>query len=162
MRRTATLPAPERLYLPLDTPVGPVFLSADGEWLTELRYGALPAGVEAGRTPLLDEAARQLEAYFAGRLRAFDLPLRPEGTPFQRLCWDALREIPYGETRAYADIAARIGRPRACRAVGMANNRNPISILIPCHRVVGRDGRLVGYGGGLAAKEWLLRLEREG
>lgn len=98
---------------------------------------------------------------FAGRRRAFTLPLAPEGTPFQRAVWDALRTIPYGESRSYKQIAAQIGRPTACRAVGMANNRNPIAIVVPCHRVVGSGGTLVGYAGGLETKAYLLGLERE-
>ena len=112
-----------------------------------------------GKTALLAEAERQLTAYFAGELREFSLPLKPAGTDFQRKVWDALREIPYGETRSYAEIAARVGCPRGYRAVGLANNRNPIPILIPCHRVVGANGALTGYAGGLAVKEALLRLE---
>lgn len=112
-------------------------------------------------TPLLRQAAAELTEYFAGRRRAFTLPLAPEGTPFQRAVWDALRTIPYGESRSYKQIAAQIGRPTACRAVGMANNRNPIAIVVPCHRVVGSGGTLVGYAGGLEAKAYLLGLERE-
>ncbi|HEX2501150.1 MAG TPA: methylated-DNA--[protein]-cysteine S-methyltransferase [Methylomirabilota bacterium] len=108
------------------------------------------------------EAVRQLDAYFAGALRRFDLPLAPEGTPFQRQVWQALREIPYGETVSYGEVARRIGRPSAVRAVGAANGQNPLSIVIPCHRVIGSDGRLVGYGGGLPAKTALLELERRG
>ena len=159
MTRTASSPASDRRCLYLPSPVGTLYLAADEDCLYELRFGDAPRGLTAGETPVLREAVRQLEAYFAGRLRAFDLPLQPEGTEFQRRCWDALREIPYGETVSYGDIAARIGRPRATRAVGMANHNNPISIVIPCHRVIGRDGSLTGYGGGLAAKVWLLKLE---
>ena len=160
MTRTATSPARERRCLFLDSPVGRLYLAADGDFLCELRFGGGPRGLEVGETPLLREAARQMRAYFAGELREFTVPLRPEGTDFQRRCWRALLEIPYGETACYGDIAARIGQPKACRAVGLANNRNPISIIIPCHRVIGRDGSLTGYGGGLAAKAWLLDLER--
>ena len=109
---------------------------------------------------MLDEAERQLRAYFAGRLRAFDLPLRFGGTPFQQSVWRALGQIPSGETATYADIARAVGRPRAFRAVGMANHSNPISIVIPCHRVVGASGALTGYAGGLDAKRWLLDHER--
>ena len=111
------------------------------------------------RTPLLEEAARQLSDYFGGRRRDFTLPLAPVGTPFQREVWAALREIPYGETRSYKDIACAVGRPRACRAVGMANNRNPLPIVVPCHRVVGASGALTGYAGGLEIKSKLLALE---
>ena len=106
------------------------------------------------------EAARQLQEYFAGCRREFSLPLAPRGTEFQRQVWYALEGIPYGETRTYGEIARAIGKPKACRAVGMANHRNPLSILVPCHRVVGADGSLTGYGGGLEAKQFLLELEK--
>ena len=139
--------------------VGPLTLISEDEALTELRFGGSPAPVTRDTPPLLQEAARQLEAYFAGRLRQFDLPLRPSGTPFQQAVWRALCEIPYGEVRSYGAIAARIGSPKASRAVGMANHNNPIAIVIPCHRVIGASGSLTGYGGGLPIKERLLRLE---
>jgi len=138
------------------SPVGPIALESDGTALTALRFGP---GEEGESCSVLEEAARQLEEYFSGRRQVFDLPLAPTGTHFQQAVWSALLTIPYGETASYGQIAARIGRPKACRAVGMANNRNPISIFIPCHRVVGSDGSLVGYGGGLSRKEYLLRLE---
>lgn len=109
---------------------------------------------------LFTEAIRQLEAYFAGRLREFSLALAPGGTMFQRIVWDALRGIPYGTTVSYGEIARRIGKPQAVRAVGAANGRNPLPIVVPCHRVIGSDGRLTGYGGGLHVKEALLALER--
>jgi methylated-DNA-[protein]-cysteine S-methyltransferase len=105
------------------------------------------------------EPVRQLEAYFAGALRRFDLRLAPAGTPFQRTVWRALLDIPYGETISYGELARRIARPAAMRAVGAANGQNPLAIVIPCHRVIGSDGRLVGYGGGLPAKVALLELE---
>ena len=111
---------------------------------------------------MLEEAARQLRAYFAGQRQAFSLPLAPRGTAFQLQVWQALQTIPYGEVRTYGEIARAIGKPKACRAVGMANHKNPISIIVPCHRVVGADGSLTGYGGGLAAKEFLLALEQGG
>lgn len=129
--------------------------------LTGLYFGRLSRPGEEGPTALLEETARQLREYFAGQRREFSLPLSPRGTAFQRQVWEALCTIPYGETRSYGEIARQIGSPKACRAVGMANHRNPISIVIPCHRVVGAHGTLTGYGGGLAAKEFLLRLERE-
>ena len=108
----------------------------------------------------LGEARRQLTEYFAGARRAFDLPLAASGTPFQRRVWEALRRIPYGETISYGELARRIGKPTASRAVGAANGRNPIAIVVPCHRVIGADGTLIGYGGGLPVKEALLALER--
>ena len=110
--------------------------------------------------PLLGQAKQQLAEYFAGQRQAFDLPLRMQGTPFQQKVWAALREIPYGETRSYGQIAAQVGNPKASRAVGMANNRNPIAIIVPCHRVIGANGSLTGYAGGLSVKEELLALER--
>ena len=113
----------------------------------------------SGHLDKLVEAARELDAYFQGRRRTFAVPLAPAGTPFQQRVWAELREIPFGATASYGEIAARIGNPRACRAVGMANHRNPIAILIPCHRVVGRSGSLVGYAGGLDIKRALLELE---
>jgi len=105
------------------------------------------------------ELIEQLERYFAGERVEFDIPLSLEGTPFQRRAWAALREIPYGETISYGEQAARLGSPGASRAVGLANGRNPIAIVVPCHRVIGADGRLTGYGGGLERKAWLLRHE---
>ena len=137
-----------------------------------LRISAGPAGIRgiafidaapAGEPPggVLAEAVRQLRAYFAGRLRRFDLPLDLRGTPFQLRVWRALLEVPYGETRSYRQIAAAIGEPKAVRAVGAANGANPIAIVVPCHRVVGADGSLTGYGGGLTLKRKLLALEAD-
>jgi methylated-DNA-[protein]-cysteine S-methyltransferase len=117
-----------------------------------------PGWIEAGAP--FAEPTRQLDAYFAGTLRRFELRLAPAGTPFQQRVWRALLEIPYAETVSYAELARRIGRPTAMRAVGAANGQNPLSIVIPCHRVIGSDGRLVGYGGGLPAKSLLLEHER--
>lgn len=118
---------------------------------------------ESGRceTPLIRQAARELEEYFRGERQSFDLPLAQAGTPFQQKVWMALREIPYGETATYGQIAARVGSPRGARAVGMACNRNSVLILIPCHRVIGADGSLTGFAGGLDRKEKLLGLERQ-
>lgn len=118
-----------------------------------------PAGYELRDTPLLLEAKRQLEEYFAGIRAGFSLPLAPEGTSFQKAVWKELENIPFGETRSYGQIAAAVGNPKACRAVGGAIHRNPIAIMIPCHRVIGANGTLTGYAGGLDVKEALLRLE---
>jgi len=151
----------------IESPIGPIRLVAGEEALTECQFGAgplspVPEGAVVDPTrPVLREAARQLAAYFAGRLRAFDLPLAAPGTDFQRTVWRALLEIPFGETRSYADIARAVGRPTAVRAVGGANGRNPIGIIVPCHRVIGKDGTLTGYAGGLDAKRALLALERD-
>ncbi|WP_346699719.1 methylated-DNA--[protein]-cysteine S-methyltransferase [uncultured Alistipes sp.] len=152
--------------LQLETPVGPVTVTASDDAVTGLCFGTeLPEDSllcrEEDATPLLREAAAQLREYFAGTRRAFTLPLAPAGTAFQQRVWKALRTIPCGETRTYKQIAEQIGRNRAYRAVGMANNRNPIAILIPCHRVIGHDGRLTGYAGGLGIKERLLDLEKK-
>lgn len=145
------------------TGIGEIVIGENGTAITHLYFGrgATPQGAVIQQTPLLEEAARQLHDYLAGKRQLFELPLEPEGTEFQRNVWLALQEVPYGETRSYRQIAERIARPKACRAVGMANNRNPISIFIPCHRVIGANGKLVGYGGGLHIKEHLLNLERK-
>lgn len=120
----------------------------------------IPEG-ENKQTRLLVQAAGQLDEYFTGKRKEFDLPLAAEGTLFQKKVWNALCTIPYGETRSYKDIAIQIGNAKACRAVGMANHNNPIGIIVPCHRVVGADGKLVGYAGGLDRKQLLLELERK-
>ncbi|HEX2086268.1 MAG TPA: methylated-DNA--[protein]-cysteine S-methyltransferase, partial [Solirubrobacteraceae bacterium] len=138
----------------VDSPIGPLTLTvADGR-LTGLRMEA--GARDAREEPALRRAVAQLDAYFAGALTAFDLPLAPAGTAFQRRVWSALCEIPYGETVSYRELAARVGSPSACRAVGHANGRNPLAIVVPCHRVVGADGSLTGFGGGLERKAWLL------
>lgn len=147
----------------IDSPVGKLRLVAEDGFLTELRFGGEPVAVPeaCGDAEVLEDAERQLAEYFRGERRAFDLPLRLKGTPFQLKDWEALKGIPYGETATYGEIARRIGQPKACRAVGMANNKNPISIIVPCHRVIGSGGKLTGYGGGLEAKRMLLELERK-
>lgn len=133
----------------------------DGSLTRLLLPGEAPGnGFIEGATLLLTRAFEQLERYLAGALREFSLPLRPEGTPFQRRVWQALCAVPYGRTASYKDIAAAVGSPKACRAVGLANNKNPLPIFIPCHRIIGADGRLVGYGGGLDMKRRLLALEQ--
>lgn len=119
------------------------------------------AEFEEMKTDLLEKAQRELDEYFAGKRKEFDLPLRMYGTEFQKHVWNTLLQIPYGGTLTYGEVAQIIGNPKACRAVGMANNQNPLMILVPCHRVIGADGGLVGYGGGLDIKEKLLRLERK-
>lgn len=117
-------------------------------------------GREAERPgPIVEEAIRQLSAYFEGTRRDFDLPVSPQGTEFQRLVWQHLLDIPYGQIISYQDLAKAIGKPDAIRAVGAANGQNPISVIVPCHRVLGSDGSLTGYGGGLWRKEWLLKHE---
>ncbi|MGN0976399.1 MAG: methylated-DNA--[protein]-cysteine S-methyltransferase [Gemmiger sp.] len=144
-----------------ESPIGMLRLDATADGRA-LRGIALAQGTPgAGQTaPVLEETARQLGEYFAGRRREFSLPLVLEGTEFQRRVWAVLQTIPYGETRTYAQVAALAGCPRGCRAVGMANHRNPIMIVVPCHRVVNTGGGLGGYGGGQDAKRALLRLEK--
>ena len=154
----------ENLYTLMESPVGDLLLVGHHQAITRIEF-------HGGRTrslPLQDwtetpepfaDAMAQLQSYFAGKLRSFDLPLDPQGTDFQRSAWTALLDIPYGETRSYSDIARAIGRPKAVRAVGAANGQNPISIVIPCHRVVGSNGDLTGFGGGLDVKQQLLTLE---
>jgi methylated-DNA-[protein]-cysteine S-methyltransferase len=147
------------LYDTIDSPLGELLLAGDGRALTQVHMDGAP-GPGWRRDPApFREAAVQLRAYFAGELREFDLPLAPHGTDFQRRVWSALREIPYGRTISYSELAAAVGRPRAARAVGAANGRNPLAVVIPCHRVIGAAGALTGYGGGLARKRLLLELE---
>jgi len=125
-----------------------------------LNTDTTPDGYEKKETPLIKKAALQFGEYFEGKRKSFNLPLTMQGTDFQIKVWNALKKIPYGKTISYGKLAAMIGNPKACRAVGMANNRNPIAIIIPCHRVIGNDGSLTGYGGGLELKRQLLELEK--
>ena len=144
----------------VSSPVGPIMLTASDGAISALSFCDGPAK-DPGENddPVLTEAARQLEEYFAGTRSSFTVPLAPHGTPFQRAVWQALTDIPYGKTVSYRDVAVRIGHPEAVRAVGSANGRNPIAILVPCHRVIGADGSLTGYAYGLEAKRFLLDLE---
>jgi methylated-DNA-[protein]-cysteine S-methyltransferase len=145
------------------SPVGTLTLWADGEALTSLEFTPdMTADTAWPSDLLLREAARQLRQYFARQRTTFDLPLRPAGTDFQRLVWDQLRQIPYGTTISYGELARRVGNPKASRAVGLANGKNPIAVIIPCHRVIGADGSLTGFGGGLVCKQTLLELEQAG
>ena len=142
----------------MQSPIGLLTIEETDGAITALRFGG--ETVSPPPTPLLQRAAQQLTEYFAARRRRFDLPLRPQGTAFQQAAWSALCAIPYGQTRTYAQQAAAIGRPKACRAVGMANHCNPLPFFIPCHRVIGAGGKLTGYAGGLAVKRFLLELEQ--
>ena len=153
-------------YCYLATPIGELLLAGDEDALSlvgfpegKLRYEPEPGWIRS-EVPF-SAARKQLTEYFAGRRRIFDLPLKLSGTEFQLRVLDELQRIPYGETTSYGDIARRIGRPSAVRAVGAANGRNPIPIIVPCHRVIGSNGSLTGFGGGLGAKQTLLRLEEE-
>ncbi len=153
------------VYDRVESPIGPITLVGDGE---SLRLVGLPDSrhplnilPEWMRSPqAFAETKRQFDAYFAGELVEFDLPLQPHGTEFQQRVWKALRTIPYAKTINYAELARRVGNPKASRAVGLANGANPLSIIVPCHRVIGANGSLTGYGGGLEAKKYLLDLER--
>ena len=152
------------LFRHLASPVGTLTLAATDDGLHAIefprnRHPANRAGWTEGQHPVLDLAARQLDEYFAATRRAFDLPLTPRGTDFQRTVWLALAGIAYGETVSYAQLAQRVGKPTAMRAVGAANGRNPLPIVLPCHRVIGADGSLTGFGGGLPTKQFLLELE---
>jgi methylated-DNA-[protein]-cysteine S-methyltransferase len=141
------------------SPVGPLGIETSEGALTRILFHARGEPAEPA-DDVAAETRRQLEEYFAGRRRTFSLPLAPAGTPFQLTVWNALREIAYGETVSYGELSRRIGKPAAVRAVGAANGQNPLPIVIPCHRVIGSDGRLVGFGGGLEVKQFLLRLEQ--
>jgi methylated-DNA-[protein]-cysteine S-methyltransferase len=136
-------------------------IADDGNSITGVFFGQnTPADYVKSETPLIKKAAVQIEQYLAGKRKKFSLSVAVQGTEFQMDVWNALQSIPYGETRSYKEIAELVGRPKAVRAVGMANNRNPVSIIIPCHRVIGHKGSLVGYGGGLPVKKYLLDLEQ--
>lgn len=157
-----------RYYTRMESPVGELLLTADDKALTGIYFEGghdRPAvdgeSEERANHPVLKAARRQLEEYFAGRRKTFELPLAPQGTAFQRRVWKALASIPYGETQSYGEIARRIGSPKAVRAVGAANGANPIPVVLPCHRVIGANGSLTGYGGGLPRKQKLLALEQE-
>lgn len=171
---------PEVFYYDYATPLGMLRIEENGRGLTAVSpvkpecaschtgaeslsgngNGADIARCRMDETPLIRRAAAQLQEYFAGKRKVFDLPLAPEGTPFQHRVWAVLRSIPYGQTLTYGEVASRAGNPKASRAVGMANNRNPLMIIVPCHRVIGAGGKLVGYACGLDKKEFLLNLER--
>ena len=153
-----------RKYAWIDSPVGKLFLSRDEAGLRELRFARNlppehPADDWIEDRAAFEDVIAELRDYFAGERKRFEIALAPEGTPFQRKTWETLRRIPFGETITYSELARRVGNPRACRAVGAANGRNPLSIVIPCHRVVGSRGKLTGYAGGVDVKRRLLELE---
>lgn len=154
------------LFTKIESPVGTLLLTCDEAGLREINFPRNGHAAAADHDwkedrSAFDEVVRQLHGYFAGELQEFDLPLAPDGTPFQQKVWKELCEIPYGETISYGELARRIGNPNASRAVGLANGSNPIPIIIPCHRVIGSNGKLTGYGGGLPIKEKLLALEKK-
>lgn len=142
----------------IPSPLGPLAIREEDGAICAIEFTA--EALCPPDTPLLAEAARQLNAYFDGTLTDFDLPIRLDGTAFRMKCWAALQTIPYGETISYGEQARRVGNPKAVRAVGGANHHNPVSIVVPCHRVIGADGTLTGYGGGMDKKAWLLMHEK--
>lgn len=145
------------------SPIGTLTLVSDGEAIVYLEFenNKYPAPkFPKGEDAIIKQAKKELDLYFAGKLKDFTVPVKPEGTEFQRACWKALTKIPYGATRSYGEQANKIGKPKAVRAVGLANGRNPIPIIIPCHRVIGANGSLTGFGGGLPTKQFLLELEQ--
>lgn len=160
-----SLPISNATYTYFDSPVGSLLLVGGADGLREINFpknGRRAAADDSWREDAksLSEPIHQLQAYFAGKLESFDLPLAPQGTPFQQKVWKQLCRIPFGETISYGELARQIGNPNASRAVGLANGSNPIPIIIPCHRVIGSNGKLTGYGGGLPIKEKLLALEQ--
>lgn len=146
-------------YYLYQTPFGRLTIACDGTAITKVMFGAQKLNLPYKPSPLTTQASNQILEYLAGKRKTFDLPLNPEGTEFQKRVWEELKCIPYGQTRTYKEVAEALGNPKAMRAVGNANNKNPIPIIIPCHRVIGKNGNLVGYSGGLAIKEMLLSLE---
>lgn len=144
-----------------DTEIGKIIITDNGEAITGIHFDryVIPKDFVEKETDLIKETKKQLDEYFKGNRENFNIPMNLEGTDFQKSVWKALQDIPYGQTKSYSEISEYINNPKACRAVGLANNKNPISIIIPCHRVIGKSGKLVGYGGGLHIKEKLLELE---
>lgn len=149
-------------YIEMDSPIGSLLVTCDDDGITGLRMDTPGrpgiATMKRGH-PLLTRARKQLNEYFAGKRTEFDLPLTPQGTDFQCAVWKRLERIPFGRTKSYGEIASEVGKPKASRAVGAANGRNPISVIVPCHRVIGSNGTLTGFGGGLERKQWLLQHE---
>ena len=150
-----------KIFKTLHIPIGDISVASDGEYITNIVFGSFVPDAARGTSEVLEKAEAQLCEYFEGTRKVFDLPLKFGGTTFQNRVWRELSKIPYGETISYKTLAERIGNAKACRAVGMANNKNPIPIVIPCHRVVGANGSLTGYAGGLDIKKFLLELEIE-
>jgi len=149
-----------KIFTTIVSPIGILAIAADGEYLTNLVFGSCVPDAKEGSSTILNNAISQLNEYFAGTRKSFDLPLKFSGTEFQKLVWRELQNIPYGKTISYKELAEKTGNIKACRAVGMANNKNPIPIIIPCHRVIGASGKLTGYAGGLEVKKFLLELEQ--
>lgn len=150
----------EKIFFYENTPVGKLCIGERDGAITRITWNQVPTEAVEEETELIRKCKLELDEFFAGKRKTFDLPLAPEGTAFQKRVWDALLEIPYGETRTYKDIATAVDSPKGFRAVGMANNKNPIAIIVPCHRVIGSNGKLVGYAAGTEIKTWLLALEQ--
>ena len=148
-------------YKTMDTPIGVLKLTSDELHLKSISFGTEISGDTPESTEVLDQAQKQLEEYFSGSRRQFDLPLDPDGTAFQQKVWKQLSEVPYGSTVSYIEIARALNSESSSRAVGMANGRNPIPVIIPCHRIIGNNGKLTGYAGGLERKKWLLLHEQQ-
>lgn len=147
-------------YKIIDTPLGKITLTCNNKSLISLNFGEMKSDfINEPQHPIIKITEEQLNRYFAGKLKMFQVPLNPKGTIFQKTVWNTLLEIPFGKTMSYGEVAKKLGNPKSVRAVGQANNKNPIPIIIPCHRVIGKDGSLVGYGGGLEIKKYLLALE---
>lgn len=146
-------------YFVYAMPLGRLTIAANDKGITQILFGDVPLDLPRRPSALTNTAATQLQEYFAGKRRVFTVDLDPQGSEFQLRVWRELSKIPYGQTRTYADIAEAIGNPKAYRAVGMANNKNPLPIVLPCHRVIGTNGKLVGYAGGIKIKRYLLELE---
>lgn len=150
-----------KIFTTVNTPIGNISIVCENSFITNIAFGVDFPDAVKGASPLLDVAVSQLSEYFEGKRKNFDLPLKFYGTEFQNRVWRELQNIPYGKTISYKELAEKTGNIKACRAVGMANNKNPIPIIIPCHRVVGSNGNLTGYAGGLDVKKFLLDLEQQ-
>lgn len=148
----------QKAVIYLESPIGLLEICGEDEWITSI-YFVESAGKEVLPSPVVEKCAQQLEEYFAGKRKEFDLPLKPEGTEFRQRVWNQLQLIPFGETISYHILAKQLGDPKCIRAAGSANGKNPVSIVIPCHRVIGANGKMIGYGGGLWRKKWLLNHE---
>ena len=144
-----------------ETQIGDIGIVEEDDMIIEVSFGYIHTNCKLEQTELLNRTYHQIEEYLSGKRKVFDIPINPKGTPFQKQVWNTLLDIPYGETRSYGEIAIQIGNPKACRAIGMASHNNPIAILIPCHRVIGKNQKLVGYVAGLDIKEKLLSLEKK-
>lgn len=150
----------KKTYFAYNTPIGHITIASDGEAITRIAFGVAILEGDNKPTKLTNDASTQIQEYLAGKRTVFEMPFKAAGTPFQEQVWKATAQIPYGQTRTYGQIAEAAGNPRASRAVGMAVNRNPLPLVVPCHRIIGAQGKPVGYAGGLRIKEFLLNLER--